>query len=413
MSRDYLNISDRLSALAVFRGALDDGVLSIFKDVIGAMALEQTDPKDTELYTDAITAGYGKLVSAVYDAGGNISKHLLKLVLEDENVYVKKAAKGEAIPAEIKAAVKNELELFEEISRITSADVRKFMRPNKMFPAWKTSKIDFAKEYEANIKDISKRGYGIYARHCAFAVKASAEEEGKAVIVPISHPDPQTLDSLYGYEREREKIIKNTEALLYRGGCNNMLLYGDAGTGKSSTIKAVANEYAGEGLRIIELKKNQLFMIPDIIDQLSDLPLKFILFIDDLSFNKNDDNFSALKAILEGSITSAGDNVAVYATSNRRHLVKENLSDREGDEVHVNDTLQETASLSARFGLNITFQRPEKDAYLEIVEKIAKEEKLKTDRDELFRKAEAFAIRANGRTPRAAKQFIMSMKIGL
>ena len=198
-----------------------------------------------------------------------------------------------------------------------------------------------------------------------------------------------------------------------------MLLYGDMGTGKSSTIKAVAADFSHRGLRLVEIKKNQLFMIPDIMEQLADNPLKFILFIDDLSFSGNDDNFSALKATLEGSISGCGSNTLIYATSNRRHLVRESASDRIAgagmdEDLHINDTLQETMSLSARFGLTITFSKPDKEEYLSIVKSLAEEYGLEvTDEEELFRRAEAFAIRKNGRSPRTARQFIELQKIGI
>ena len=231
--------------------------------------------------------------------------------------------------------------------------------------------------------------------------------------MPVKHPDCQMLDQLFGYERERDLIIRNTRALVDGTGASNMLLYGDAGTGKSSTVKAVAANMAPDGLRVIEVRKNQLYQIPDIMEELSANPLRFIIFIDDLSFNGNDDNFSALKATLEGSISGCSDNIAIYATSNRRHLVKETFSDRTGDELHVNDTLQETMSLAARFGLTITFQKPDKDEYLHIVKELAAEYGVDMDEAELFRKAEAHAIRKNGRSPRTAKQFIELLKIGI
>ncbi|HIY04818.1 MAG TPA: ATP-binding protein, partial [Candidatus Anaerotignum merdipullorum] len=151
----------------------------------------------------------------------------------------------------------------------------------------------------------------------------------------------------------------------------------------------------------------------DILDELAGNPLKFILFIDDLSFSNNDDNFSALKAILEGGVASCGKNVLIYATSNRRHLVKESMTQRQGDDLHLNDTLQETMSLAARFGLTVTFQKPNKDAYLDIVKHLALQYGIHLPEQELFTKAEAFAIRCNGRSPRAAKHFIELQKAGI
>ena len=231
--------------------------------------------------------------------------------------------------------------------------------------------------------------------------------------MPVKYPDPQRLSELPGYEKEREKIIANTKALLAGMPANNVLLYGDAGTGKSSAVKAIANEFAPEGLRLVEVKKNQLYQIPDLMDKLAANPLKFILFIDDLSFTANDDNFAALKAILEGSVGGRAQNIAVYATSNRRHLIKETLSDRTGDDIHEADTRQELMSLSARFGLTVTFQRPDKVRFEEILLDLARQYGVQMPSDQLFIKGEAFAIRAGGRSPRVARQFIELLSAGV
>ena len=167
---------------------------------------------------------------------------------------------------------------------------------------------------------------------------------------------------------------------------------GDAGTGKSSTVKAVANALWSEGLRIVEVRKDQLRAIPKILDELSGNPLKFVLFIDDLSFLKDDDNFNALKAVLEGSVTAKSTNVVIYATSNRRHLIKESFSDREGDEVHRNDTLQEFVSLSERFGIHVSFSKPDKKTFLHIVHHLAKESGIDMEKEELELLAERFGL---------------------
>ena len=162
--------------------------------------------------------------------------------------------------------------------------------------------------------------------------------------------------------------------------------------------------------RVIELKKKQLHEIPAIVETVSKNPLKFIIFIDDLSFTEDDDDFAALKAILEGSVSSTADNLCIYATSNRRHLVHETFSSREGDEIHFKDTMQELLSLSDRFGLTVTYQKPDKKIYLDVVEKLAKQYELKTPIDEVLQKAEAYALSRAGRSPRVAKQFVEYMK---
>ena len=225
-------------------------------------------------------------------------------------------------------------------------------------------------------------------------------------IVPVINPDQTRLSSLIDYKREQQIILDNTVALLEGKPAANILLTGDAGTGKSSTVKAVVNELHDRGLRILEVRKEQLHAIPAILDELNTNPLKFILFIDDLSFQKDDDNFSALKAILEGSVSAKSRNVVIYATSNRRHLVKESFSGRDGDDIHRNDTMQEIISLSERFGIQVTFQKPNKETYLGIVRHLAEEKGIKMNTNELELLAERFALGRGGRSARAATQFI-------
>ncbi|MEG2597185.1 MAG: ATP-binding protein [Oscillospiraceae bacterium] len=226
----------------------------------------------------------------------------------------------------------------------------------------------------------------------------------------VKHPDEVRLSELSGYDREHQEVIDNTCALLNGKPAANTLLYGDAGTGKSTTVKAVANEFKDQGLRLIELKKKQLHQIPKLVDYLSHNPLKFILFIDDLSFTKDDDDFAALKAILEGSVSVKANNLVVYATSNRRHLVKENFSDRDGDEIHANDTREEMISLSDRFGLTITFIKPGKDLYLDIVRDLTHQYAIQMDTELVLKEAERFALSRGGRSPRVAKQCVEHLK---
>ena len=225
--------------------------------------------------------------------------------------------------------------------------------------------------------------------------------------LPIASADRITLDKFVGYKEERKKVLANTQAFLCGKPAANILLYGDAGTGKSSTVKAVANNFFEDGLRLIEVRKNQLLLLPKIMGEISGNPLKFIIFIDDLSFN-GDDDFSMLKATLEGSASAKAKNAVIYATSNRRHIVKETFSDRTGDDLHRNDTMQENISLSARFGLTVLFAKPEKKLYLEIIHELAERNGIEVTA-ELETAAEAFALSRGYRSARCAEQFIDSL----
>ena len=222
----------------------------------------------------------------------------------------------------------------------------------------------------------------------------------------MEHPDPIRLSDLKDYAAQRQIAVDNTLAFLDGFEANNMLLYGDRGTGKSSSVKALINEYAGRGLRMIELPKETLRELPELTGFLAGLPMKFILFIDDLSFSGNDDSFAALKAVLEGGLASRPVNVLVYATSNRRHLLRETFRDRDGDEVHAADTVQEAVSLSDRFGISLTFLMPDKRRFLDIVAQIAADRHLEVERETLLAAAERWALERGARSPRYARQFV-------
>ena len=272
---------------------------------------------------------------------------------------------------------------------------------SEYLPWFGTTEVDLAALYRERLENVGRCGWGVYAGHHMFCL------DGEGRIVPVGHPDTICLEELVGYERERGLVLDNLRALLEGRSAANMLLTGDAGTGKSSTVKAAGNALKGEGLRIIEVRRDQLGHIPALLDELSGNPLKFILFIDDLSFRKDDDSCSALKAVLEGSVSARSRNVILCATSNRRHIVKEKFSDREGDDVHRNDAMQEAVSLADRFGLHVTFQRPGKDGFLAIVHALAQRQGV--DGPEVDAAAERFALLRGGRSPRLARQFVDSL----
>ena len=398
MNETNLNkLYHRLNALTVLRGISEEPVICGLQDLL--FSIEQLD-------LDAQLGCWGAFAEAVFEEGGDLSEAICRIVLEDENFYIVGRARGQQRAAPLEAALEAELQLRQDISQLTPEQLRCAVDSDGFLASWTVSDTDIAAAYHAQIENLRGTGYGVFAKYNGFTVK-----DGQ--LVPIRSMDTQTLDTLYGYTRERNLVLENTRALVEGGKACNVLLYGDAGTGKSSTIKAVARHFFDQGLRIVEFKKDQLDDILPIMEFLSEIPLKFIFYIDDLSFTAGDDSFCALKGILEGSAASYAGNIAIYATSNRRHLIKESVEDRVGDSLHINDTMQETMSLAARFGLSITFSKPARDLYLEIVKSLAEEYGVDLPEEELFRRAEAFAIRQNGRSPRTAKQFLQLTKIGI
>ncbi len=393
MKNSLQELHYRLNSLVIFRDVMNCRTIQSLERL-----LESLEDNDTLKQLKA----YSDFVSNLYRHHNDLSSYILTLILEDENIYMIRTAHRLEISKKMEECLFSELESLQMIAEMTSSQVKKEIAYDGFLPDWDNTYYDFKKEYLNRIDNIERYGYGIYAKYYMFIVKDSR-------IVPVKYPDEVKLSQLIGYEKQRQLVIDNTLALINGKPASNVLLSGDAGTGKSSSVKAIANEFRDKGLRIIEIRKDQLREIPEIIDGLSKNPLKFILFIDDLSFAKDDDNFGALKAILEGSVSARANNIVIYATSNRRHLVKESFADRDGDDVHRNDTVQELISLSERFGLRITFSKPNKYEYLEIVKGLAKLNSLDMSEEELEKEAERFAVGRSGRSARAAKQFIDKM----
>lgn len=387
-NESILNI---LSGLTVFRAVLNDPIVSSLCDLASSR----------ESNTQQITK-YCRFVSELYEANsGDLTEYVSDLVFNSENVYVKTIGSGKKPPEYIAKSVERELSGLSEIASLSKADLCPDCSDE--LPDFSSHIVDLNAAYSARVNNIGKYGYGKYARSKMFFI------DSDCLIVPVRNPDKISLSQLVDYELQRNQIIENTRALLSGKPAANILLTGDAGTGKSSTIKAVVNALADEGLRIIEVRKDQLGAIPKILDELAENPLKFILFIDDLSFLSDDDNFNGLKAVLEGSVSARSENVVVYATSNRRHIIRESFSDRDSDEVHRNDAMQEIISLSDRFGLHISFQKPDKKTYLDIVHKLAQQFEISMPDDEMDLLAERFALSRGGRSARLARQFIDSI----
>ena len=386
------DLSLRLRALSVLRGVLKLPLVHAYAETLSALGGSAADFADR----------YGALCAERFTCG-DMSRAFLNAVHFDVNTLTDTISN----PSDaLLTAATHDIEVLNGLlaltgGRLCEAAAQHFdadaLRALPDFAASDT--LPFSNG--AELADFYRReGYGFFAQSSAFAM----QDDGSAV--PIVHPDAIRLHDLPGYERQKKQVLQNTRAFLDGRNANNILLYGDKGTGKSSTVKAVANEFADRGLKIIQMEPRHIPCFPQLFQQTLRSPFRFILFLDDLSFSREDRNFAALKAFIEGGLAGKPANLVIYATSNRRHLIRESMADRQGDDVRVRDTLETVTSLSDRFGLEITFSVPDKDEYLYIVEQLADESGLKLDRDELHLLAERFALRRNGRSPRTARQFI-------
>ena len=256
---------------------------------------------------------------------------------------------------------------------------------------------EFYKEY----------GVGKFGLNKAFRIEEGSDLK-TANIIPITRVEHVYLNDIIGYDLQKKKLTDNTESFINGKPANNCLLYGDAGTGKSSSVKAIVNEYYDKGLRIIEIYKHQFRYLSDILEQLKDRNYKFIIYMDDLSFEESELEYKYLKAILEGGFGRRPENVLIYATSNRRHLIRESFRDKTetDEELHTRDTVEEKLSLSARFGEKIYYGSPDKREFNSIVLSLAKKNNIDMDESEILSKANMWELSHGGMSGRSATQFI-------
>lgn len=428
-----------LDSLSIYRSILEDKVVTSLYDLLqycenGAVDLNRF----VKLYNEF----YFKLISV--SPITSLKNYLIEKLLFDENPFTLSAeADGSIDPlGSLGQSAINDLRKLQQFSGITSTIIKEWALRSitlskyesdllNHLPDWNNipygqqvqyyqyaqpisdllhSKPDWSSCFDSLIQFHHSHGCGIFARYKAFIWECSDNE---GYLRGISDPDKVTLSDLIGYESERSEILDNTLQFIKGFSANNVLLYGDRGTGKSSTVKAILNKYHNEGIRLIEVPKNHLMDFPRIIRYIKDRKQKFIIFVDDLAFEDNEENYTALKAVLEGGIETKPGNVVIYATSNRRHLVKEKFSDRAGlisgsseDEIRAADTIQEKLSLSDRFGMTIIFSSPDKERYLEIVDGIVRKRGLEIERELLHKEALKWELWYNGRSPRTARQFV-------
>ena len=382
-----------------------------------------------EIVKKKITTNANQFVSILiklaekYNLSGNLFNSLLtNLLINNENSFTLALERKKDIAPNLKNVVMNDFKIIYEMfnsdfSSLTSLhqDLINNFIPSK--PIINQELFEVSNTLQNNLTDcknveefynvlntfFSIYGVGKYGLNKAFRYENEQ-------ICPIIHIGNGRLDQLIGYKTQKQQLKQNTEAFLAGKKANNVLLYGDSGTGKSSSIKALLNEYYKDGLRMIEVYKHQFKYLPRIIQELQSRNYKFILFMDDLSFEEFEIEYKYLKAVIEGGLEKKTDNILIYATSNRRHLVKQTWSDRQDqDEINVNDAKQEKTSLSSRFGVKILYTHPNRQNYLDIVDGLAKQYDLKIDQEELHQKALTWEIRHGGFSGRTAKQFINAM----
>ncbi|MDO4618491.1 MAG: ATP-binding protein [Clostridia bacterium] len=339
-----------------------------------------------------------------------LKEYVVSKLSDDNNVFSRILASDGKIGESLKNAVLSDLKIIlDKTEKNLNIDYTPSGNPSRFSDSYKSSVEKMVYEKNANQfyslleKHLRILGNGIFARYIAF----SLSKDGS--LLGIDDPEPVPFDSLVGIDHIIKILKDNTELFLSGERANNVLLFGDRGTGKSSSVKALLHEYYDRGLRIIELPKNAIGQIPNMFKLLRDKPQKFILFLDDLSFEKHEAEYRTLKVSMEGQLGKMPQNVLIFATSNRRHLIKENWKDREGGDIHANDNMQEMLSLSERFGISLVFQSPNQKEYLELVRLLLEKRGIAIT-PEIEKQAVAWQMHYGGRTPRCASQFVQAYK---
>lgn len=389
----------QLRGLSAFRSLLDTPML---KDAL--QLLDAAARRDGE----GALAAYDQMFYLLKAEGySGLGTWLWDTLRYTETPYGDLAGSGRSDP-ELEGAALRDAETLLQLARLGAEDIRVALKPILTeeyvsvldnLPAWETGAPFTFEELAAFYQE---NGAGLYTKYRAFLW-----EEGR--LVPVADPDCPHPVELLGYDQQRKQVLDNTRLLVEGKPSNNVLLFGDGGTGKSATVKSMLYLPGMENLRLIEIQKENLVGMPRLIRSLAGRRQSFILFIDDLAFDQDDKTYSSLKTILEGGLEKRPLNVAIYATSNRRHLVRQTFSDRAGDEVDAFETISEKTALAERFGLRIPYMTMSKSEYLALIDHLAGLYHVEMNREVLHAKAMEWEIRHAGRTPRVARQFIASL----
>ena len=394
---ELLILNYKLLTLSIFSNVLKDSAIAA---LMGVFAYSSKSLSECILY-------YSKFLKVLYESHfeGDFSLYLADLIKHDENVFTKGEASGRTLSEEIINSARRELQTLGELALLSPQKIKEVL--NNQFQGSEEI-LSLAGDFKTNGTAVGfdelrtyvrENCWGIFAKYGAFFYTK------ENILKPVGKTDEITFKDLKDYKTQQNTLIENTKLLLSNKSANNILLYGDRGCGKSSSVKAVYNEFKNQGLKIVQILKNDLANLDKLLENLSGIPAKFIVFIDDLSFSQEDENLSAVKSALEGAISKRNKNVVIYATTNRRNIIKETFSSREGNEVHLSDTIDENASLSDRFGITLTFMSPNKAKFIEIARKIAQDKNISIG-DDFDIQAERFALLKASRSPRVAQQFI-------
>ena len=404
------------ASLLLYQSVLDNEVGQAFLNLL--QSLRQLNLLQSLRHNEIDDLGciraYSNYFRALASRNQSWQEFLVTQILTDDNPFTQQVQQTDLAcltPALI-AAAKQDLQALQNLYECNSEQLSQWVQVaaklNVAPVAWSKSSGDETPLRDwTDVEELAayyrKQGTGIFAKY-----KALRWEMGQLIGIP--YPDCVGINQLVGYEYQRDALVKNTEFLLAGHRALHVLLYGSRGSGKSSLVKGLLNEYGECNLRLIEVAKSDLRDLSVIVEQLRSLPQKFIIFVDDLSFEEDDDAFKALKVVLEGNLTARPQNVVVYATSNRRHLIREFFGDRprpsNNEEVHAWDTVQEKLSFSDRFGLTLTFEPANQNTYLQIVHHLAAISKITLSQEDLEYRALQWATRHNGRSGRTARQFI-------
>ena len=415
------SLQRQAASLLLYQSVLSKEVGRAFLELLQALRYSKGDGLDC-------LRAYGSWFQALAARNQNWEDYLIAQILRADNPFTRLAQQQEfaTLPPALIAAAQQDLQALQSLYDCSCAVLSEWVQNVAQRPispvVWYQepdtastdittcelqAKLQHLEDWADAIEELAayyrKFGTGLFAEY-----RALRWQSGQ--LVGIAYPDPVQLTQLVGYESQRDTLLKNTEFLLEGYPALHILLYGSRGSGKSSLVKGLLSAYAERNLRLIEVGKSDLKDLPTIVEQLRDVPQKFIIFVDDLSFEEDDDAFKALKVVLEGNVTARPQNVAVYATSNRRHLIREFFEDRprprDNEEVHAWDTVQEKLSFSDRFGLTLTFEPADQKTYLNIIRHLAASARITLSQEDLEYRALQWATRHNGRSGRTARQFV-------